>query len=138
MSSKLTHDKHMNILLVDDDPIFLKLASSYLTRTGYTVRCTESGKKCLESIDNGDMPDIIIMDYMMPEMNGIETLDELHSNDLTKHIPVIITSIHDEDEKLLEAQSHKAFGYFYKGSSLDELSIKIIRIVNEHKLCFNL
>jgi len=69
------------------------------------VIAVESGKKCLELLENNEIPDIILMDIMMPEANGWETYQKLRENSAWENIPVIfITASSDEvAEKVKEA-----------------------------------
>ena len=81
-----TSDK--KILIVDDNNLNIKVTTKMLKDLNYQVDSCLSGKECLEKVRNGNKYDIILMDIMMPEMSGIETLNELKKdNNFT--IPVI-------------------------------------------------
>ena len=81
-----TSDK--KILIVDDNNLNIKVTTKMLKDLNYQVDSCLSGKECLEKIRNGNKYDIILMDIMMPEMSGIETLNELKKdNNFT--VPVI-------------------------------------------------
>jgi len=69
------------------------------------VIAVESGKKCIEFLENNEIPDIILLDIMMPEINGWETYQKLRENSAWENIPVIfITASSDEDaEKIKES-----------------------------------
>lgn len=79
------------ILLIDDDAEFSGLASEYFTRLGYTVTLAQNGKAGLAQAVVLK-PDIIFLDIMMPEMNGIEVLRELQAAEETADVPVMIVS----------------------------------------------
>lgn len=79
------------ILIIDDDADFSGLASVHFTKLGYTVALASNGK---EGVAQAGLvkPDLIFLDIMMPEMNGIEVLRELQAADETSDIPVIVVS----------------------------------------------
>jgi CheY-like chemotaxis protein len=79
------------ILVVDDDVNILALQQILFTRHGYHVEVASSGFKALEVL-NRLIPDVIVMDLMMPGMNGIDLCRQLRSMAHTRHIPVIIFS----------------------------------------------
>lgn len=89
------------ILIVDDTPENIDVLDGLL-RTDYRVKVAVNGKRALRIADSSDPPDIILLDVMMPEMDGYEVCRKLKQNENTKEIPVIfITARREmEDEKL--------------------------------------
>ncbi len=87
------------IIVVDDDPIILKMAWNTLTDAGLKVIVLKSGKALLEHIKENPAPDLILMDISMPEMDGFEVMKELKkSEDGWRDTPVIfLTANEDED-----------------------------------------
>ena len=77
------------ILIVDDDVDSLKLIGLMLKRHGYEVVVADSGGKALQKAE-GEIPNLIILDVMMPDMNGLEVCRRLRANDDTKNIPIIM------------------------------------------------
>lgn len=100
MEGMLSGVKRPRVLIVDDTPINLSLMSELLEEW-YEVRVANSGKKALRIVESDRPPDLILLDIMMPEMNGYETCRALKANPLTRDIPVIfLTAMGDaEDEK---------------------------------------
>ncbi len=84
-----------SLLVIDDTPANLSLLTQLLSEKGYKVRAAPSGKFALKSIDKNP-PDLILLDIMMPEMNGYEVCHELKANPITQDIPVIFLSALDE------------------------------------------
>jgi CheY-like chemotaxis protein len=81
-----------NILYVDDkkNQIFsIKTAFEDLYGNEYKIIPAESGKKCLELLNKNFIPDLILLDIMMPDMNGWEVFDKLKANPSWKNIPVV-------------------------------------------------
>ncbi len=92
----------LSILLLDDDPFMLKLLGSMLNGLGYrNISCFESGVDALSSC-NGQMPDVILLDINMPDMDGIEFVRHLGQ----RHCAVSLILISGERERMLEA-THK-------------------------------
>ncbi len=84
-----------SILVVDDVPDNLRLLSSVLSNEGYIVRCVVSGAAALMGAQ-AHPPDLILLDVMMPEMDGYQVCQHLKENERTKRIPIIFISALDE------------------------------------------
>jgi CheY-like chemotaxis protein len=83
------------ILIVDDNRITTKLMRRYLEANGFDAREAYDGIECLESI-RGSKPDFVIMDIMMPRMDGLSAVRALKSDPLTADVPVaILTALND-------------------------------------------
>jgi two-component system, cell cycle response regulator len=83
------------ILVVDDNKITTKLLRRYLEANGYEALEAYDGIDCLEKVDLRQ-PDAIVLDVMMPRLDGYETSKRLKANESTKHIPVVIvTALND-------------------------------------------
>jgi len=96
---------HPTVLVVDDMPENLELYSRLLAPKGYTVREAAGGFEALESVAL-DPPDVILLDLMMPGMDGFEVCDRLKRSHSTRHIPVVIVTgvaDHDANIRALEA-----------------------------------
>ena len=88
------------ICIVDDDVKNINSAGYILSREGYDVLGFKSGRAFLKHIDKGNMPDLVLLDVKMPEMDGFETLTELKRRDGAGSIPVIfLTGDEREDSK---------------------------------------
>ena len=88
------------ILVVDDTPLNVKLLEAKLARDYYVVSTATNGKIALELIAH-EKPDLILLDVMMPEMDGFETCRRIKANPETSHIPVIIiTALNDVTERV--------------------------------------
>lgn len=94
-----------SILVVDDNKITTKLLRRYLEANGYEAREAFDGIDCLEKVDE-KQPDAIVLDVMMPRMDGYETVKKLKEQDHTKHIPVVIvTALNDVPNQLKSIDS---------------------------------
>ncbi|MDX9789521.1 MAG: response regulator [Candidatus Kapaibacterium sp.] len=88
------------ILVVDDNKITTKLLRRYLESNGYEAVEAYDGIDCLEKVEQRQ-PDAIVLDVMMPRMDGYETVKKLKENPKTNHIPVVIvTALNDVPNQL--------------------------------------
>jgi pilus assembly protein CpaE len=89
------------ILLVDDDPDTLRLVGVMLQRQGYEVQVANSGKQALGMVQ-ADLPDLILLDIMMPEMDGYDVARHLRSDPATADVPIIMfTAKSQVDDKVM-------------------------------------
>ena len=121
------------ILVVDDEPDILKIIIFRLKKAGYETLTAVNG---LEAIDlaQKQRPDLIVMDIMMPKLDGIAAVLKLKSIDETKSIPVIMCTAVKEDEDKILARNLGVADYIRKSSQMDALEPKIERILNTLKL----
>ena len=112
------------ILAVDDDIDILELVEVSLTADGFNVITASDGRGALENARDYE-PDLILLDLMMPEMDGFEVIEKLKSDAKTRTIPVImLTAKAQTREKILGLQSG-ADDYITKPFQLDELTARI-------------
>lgn len=113
-----------NILVIDDTPANLRLLVNLLTEKGYKVRPIPSGKLALSSI-NLSPPDLILLDIMMPEMDGYEVCKTLKADETTRHIPVIFISAIDEILDKIKAFSVGGVDYITKPFQAEEVLVRV-------------
>jgi CheY-like chemotaxis protein len=80
------------VLVVDDEPSVLDVLRRYLTKAGYEITVAPNGAAALEMVHSGQVPDLIVLDLMMPVMSGFEVLSALQANKAWSEIPVILLS----------------------------------------------
>ncbi|MDQ7010908.1 MAG: two-component system response regulator [Mariprofundaceae bacterium] len=99
MNNKSDTQYDAKILIVDDEAHNLKLLARILKHGNYEIYQASNGKEALEAV-RSYKPDIILLDIIMPEMNGFEVTKRLKEDKLTKHIPIIIlTALEDQDSR---------------------------------------
>lgn len=113
-----------NILVVDDNPSNLHLLNKMLSQQGYKVRPAVNGKMALKSLQV-TVPDLILLDIMMPEMDGYEVCKQLKSNEQFKNIPIIFISALQEAWDKVKAFSLGAVDYITKPFQLEEVLARI-------------
>lgn len=93
------------ILIVDDNPLNVKLLAARLTREYYAVTTAHNGKEAL-ALAQQEPPDLILLDVMMPEMDGYETCRRLRTDPRTQHIPVVmVTALSDAEDRIKGLES---------------------------------
>lgn len=108
------------VLVVDDVPQNVKLLEAKLNSEYYTVKSCSSGMECLQKVKPFD-PDIILLDVMMPEMDGFETCEKLKSDPETAHIPVVMVTALSEIEDRVHGLSAGATDFITK--PIDEVHL---------------
>lgn len=121
------------ILLVDDEPINLLLLEELLQSQGYATISAESGHRALEIADKYQ-PDLILLDVMMPEMNGFEVCQCLRSNLKLQTIPIIFLTALDDDKSRMRGLEMMGDDYFTKPIKSDLLLGKISSILRLNKM----
>src|ERR1700683_198972 len=120
------------ILVVDDEPSIRKYLQTLLEVDGYAVDIAESGVQALERISGGERPDYIILDVLMPEMNGLETLQRLMQID--RSLNIIMLSCSNEVGTVVEAIRLGAHDYLTKPFEKSELEAAILKSHQKRKL----
>ena len=116
------------ILIVDDDVDSLKLIGLMLQRHGYTVVAANSGKQALAKAD-AERPELIILDWMMPDLSGIDVLKQLKSNANTKEIPTIMFTAKTLIDDKVVAFEGGADDYLTKPTHPAELASRVRAIL---------
>ena len=112
------------ILVVDDQPINVQLLKRKLEREGMIVATSYSGREALDLV-KADKPDLILLDVMMPEMDGIEVCQRLQADSETKIIPVIFITARTSKEGKIEGLGVGAVDYITKPIDLDETLARV-------------
>ncbi len=101
------------VLVVDDNEDNLRIISEILRTRGYSVRLAQDGATALRSLEE-ERPDIVLLDVMMPEMDGIQVLDRIRTNPKLAAVPVIMVTAKVEDEDVLAGYKGGADYYITK------------------------
>ena len=112
------------VLVVEDVPAQLEILAYNLESDGFLVSRARDGEEALLLIRE-DVPDVIVMDWMMPHLSGIEVCRRLKSNPETRSIPVIILSARSEDEDKVRGLEIGADDYVVKPYSVVELMARV-------------
>jgi DNA-binding response OmpR family regulator len=124
------------ILLVDDEPSILKLLNFILSKE-YQIHAMESGYKAHLWLEEGNFPDIIILDLHMPHFDGTSFLKSIKISGFYREIPVIILSAAEDLDKVVLNIPFKVEGYFPKPFNPENLKNKIKSVLNESNTLLN-
>ncbi len=122
-----------HVLIVDDEEIMREILETLLTSEGYEVRLAASGKEGLELARTHSF-DAVVLDVMMPGLNGIQTLDELRRFD--EELPVLMITAFASVENAIAAMKRGAFDYITKPFKNDEVLV-VLRNAIEHRRLVN-
>jgi two-component system phosphate regulon response regulator PhoB len=116
------------VLVVEDEPDIAALIDYQLTREGFHVATTGDGKKALEEVGR-DLPDLIVLDRMLPGMSGDEVLERLRGEAVTASVPVLMLTARREPEDRIEGLELGADDYLTKPFSPRELVLRVQAIL---------
>ncbi|MBF0100263.1 MAG: response regulator [Desulfobacterales bacterium] len=122
-----------NILIVDDSLPMRSVVKKTIKASGFSSSNfyeAENGKQALDIIKQEWM-DIIITDYNMPDMNGIELIKELKKDDFLTSIPILVVTTEGSQKKILEFMTHGASGYIKKPFTPELIREKLVEILGE-------
>lgn len=124
MDSELKNQKPFLILIVDDVETNLQLLGNILQEQNYDVSFASNGQDALSILET-ELPDLILLDVMMPEMDGFEVCERVKSNQQTKDIPVIFLTAKAETEEILKGFELGAVDYVTKPFNSSELLARV-------------
>ena len=125
-----TENKNIKIMLVDDDHFLLDIYSLKFKTQGLNIVTADGSSEALEKIRNGDNPDIILLDIIMPTMDGLELLKIIRDEKLVPlAVIIMLTNQSDEMEK---AKELGVDGYIIKATSIpSEVVSQVMEIYNK-------
>ncbi len=125
----MNQNNSKKILVVEDDPIISAMTCKFLQKKGYDVALKVDGVLALDYLkDSERLPNLILTDIMMPNMDGLELLKQIKTNNYYNQIPIFaITAMEEEQLKLKEG--FKFDSIFLKPFSLSELVNKIEQFI---------
>ena len=126
----MADESRIKVAAVDDDETILEIYETGLAATGYEVRTFSEPKKARDFFAKAtaaEMPDVILMDIMMPGLDGISLMNDIRSRDAAAHIPIIAVSGLNDAATLNDALLFGAMDYMVKPFDLDVLISKIVK-----------
>lgn len=111
------------ILIVDDDPMILRVIRSYL-KDIYKVYCLKSGEEAMKFFSQ-QVPDLVLLDYMMPGMDGSEVFRKMRENEATKDVPVFFMTAVTDRDRVLECMEMNPQEYLVKPVTSSKLLKKL-------------
>jgi putative two-component system response regulator len=121
------------VLIIDDDPSMQSLYQRVFQLEGFTVDVAKSGTEGLEKATVAPLPDIILLDMMMPVVNGLEVLGKLRATPATEKIPVIVMSNYSEFNIKNHADELGISYYLVKSDTEPATAVDLVRGVLSKK-----
>lgn len=116
--------EHKRLLLIDDDPNLILLVKDYLEFRGYEVITAENGREALEVLEQ-EIPDMIICDVMMPEMDGYAFVNQVRQEERTSWIPILFLSAKGQSQDKIKGLNIGADVYMVKPFEPEELVAQV-------------
>lgn len=132
-SKKMPSKKPIQIIVAEDDMAMAEIVTHKLNAAGFEVRHAENGVKALEMCQES-LPDLMLLDLMMPEMGGFQVLENIRNSKDKKFaaLPVIVLSNLWSNEDILKTQALKVDGYMVKAYfTPDEILAKIKEVLSK-------
>ena len=124
----MTPGSRGTVLVADDDADILDLVCMRVERLGFDVIRATNGAEALERARTSN-PDLLILDVLMPEINGFEVLKRLRADDDGPHVPVLILTATIQDERVAREYGIEPEGYMRKPFNAAALSAQIDRLI---------
>ena len=118
----------MRALVVDDDPLIVELMSLVLEQAGFRVERAYDGSAGLERVAEA-RPDVVLLDVMLPGIDGLEVTRRLHRDPATRDLPVILVSARTGEQDVEAGRAAGAADYLRKPFDPDELIAMISRVL---------
>jgi PleD family two-component response regulator len=133
MSEAKAETKPATILIVDDDPHTLEILRRWLKREGHETVSAESGAACLDALRNNTI-DVIVLDVMMPNMDGLEVCEKLREDEALRLVPVILLTAKDDMETRSRGMTLGVSEYLTKPVNKEDLFARIRAQVHSREL----
>lgn len=118
------------IMLVEDDRVIAKLLSHMLEQRGFEVAVASDGREAVEVIDNGRVPLLVLLDIILPCLDGFAILSEIRSRKPWKNVPIIMLTSKTQEFNVVRAFEGGANDYVTKPFQIGELIVRINRLLS--------
>jgi two-component system chemotaxis response regulator CheY len=127
-------EKKYTVLIVDDDKFLLDMYALKFNNLGHHATVAVGPNEALEKLRAGESPDVLVLDIIMPNMDGLELLEIIRKENLAPQSTVIMLTNETDPARIEKAESLGAAGYIIKATMIpSEVVSEVIRILGEHK-----
>jgi len=124
-------NSNKKVLIVDDDQFLLNMYSIKLKKFGFEVDTASGGQEVLNKLRDGATPDVLLLDVVMPSMDGLELLERIRSEKFVPNAAVIILSNQSQPSDIERATSLGIASYIEKASSIpSEVVAEVIKVLS--------
>jgi len=125
--------KQKTILLVEDDADLVELATHWLERDGYAVRSIADGREALAQLAADPLPDLVLLDVMIPHVTGFEVLQKLRAEARTRELPVVMMTSFSRERDVAHGRELGANDYIIKPLMELDFLDRVARALGEHR-----
>jgi len=119
------------ILIIEDDPYNRELEKELLERAGYTVLEAEDAEQGI-AIAEDEKPDLIVLDFQLPRISGLQALEDLKHNHKTRGIPCVFVTASATEDQIEKLKSSHACGYVTKPINTRTFVEQVIKLARTH------
>lgn len=131
----MNDEKKYKILIVDDDKFLLDMYAVKFNSLGHEAHTAVGPNEALAKLRAGEIPDVLILDIIMPVMDGLELLEVIQKENLCPVVPVIMLTNETDPAKIEKAKSLNVAGYIVKATSIpSEVVEEVIKILKERNI----
>ncbi len=125
-------NSNLNILAVDDEPLNLEIMAITLEKEGHSVECVSNSGDAIHALtDNPTKYDLILLDRMMPIMDGIECMTRIKSSDSLSHIPIVMQTAASSEAQVAEGMNLGSYYYLTKPYTREDLLSVVNRVAED-------
>jgi CheY-like chemotaxis protein len=130
----MANNPQYKILLVDDDAFLLNMYSLKFSKNGFDVVATSNAHDALQKIKDGFVPDIMLMDIIMPGMDGLQLLEEIRKEKIVPQATVIMLTNQSDANDIERAKTLGINGYIVKATTIpSEVITQVVEIHEKNK-----
>lgn len=127
-------DKKYKIIIVDDDDFLVNMYATKFNRCGIEIDTCASSNSFLEKIRAGAKADLILLDIIMPDVNGLEVLRRMRQEKIGSEIPVVMLTNQNDEKDISQAKKFDIAGYIVKSAATpSEVVEEVIKIIKSSK-----
>lgn len=130
----MENEKKYKVILVDDDDFLVNMYATKFGGSGIEVEACKSGTVLIEKLKAGSKADLILLDIVMPDMTGLETLKKVREEKLADNVPIVMLTNQNDQSDINEAKSLNVAGYIVKSAATpSEVVEEVTKIIEETK-----
>ncbi len=131
---QISPDKKLSILLVDDDTFLLDMYSVKFAKSGFEVKTAVGGEAALKILRDKFSPDVLVLDVVMPTMDGLQLLERIRKEKLAAKAIVIMLTNQSQSEDIDRATTLGVNGYIVKATTIpSEVLTEVMEIIKKQK-----
>ena len=119
------------VLIIEDEPLNLELEKALFEAAGYTVLEAEDAEKGI-AIAEDEKPDLIVLDFQLPRISGLQVFENLKHNHKTREIPCVFVTASATDDQIDKLKSSSACGYITKPINTRTFVEQVIKLAGTH------